>query len=369
MKLLLSAKTALFAAMCFAVINSSAYAKTMYKWVDDKGKVSFSDQVPPDKASLGHKELNKNAQVINESKKAKTGAELEIEKRLILLRKKQEEIIIKQKAHDKKLLSNFLNVEALDATKQSKMQALGGQELEIQGTIKKLEEELAAKQKEAASFEIKNAKVPKDVLDQIADNQKKTVKSKQDLKDLQLKKAATEKEFTVDRARYVFLTQSKASPASNNGADKAAKTPVSQPGLFSCDDAVQCEKAWNIAKEFVKSNSVAKIAVDSESLFMSEDPISDTDLNLSISKMAGEGNKTEIFLDIRCANTVAANALCTGSKAEDIRLRFNDYIKAKLNAPAAPTPVAAPAAVPKAAPAVAPVPAAPKAAAAAPVKK
>jgi hypothetical protein len=77
---------------------------------------------------------------------------------------------------------------------------------------------------------------------------------------------------------------------------------------------------------------------------MSEDPISDKDLNLSISKMAAEGNKTEIFLDIRCTDTVAAKALCSGSKAQDIRVRFNDYIKEKLNAPAAlanPKPTAA----------------------------
>lgn len=369
MKLSLSAKTVLFAAVCFAVINSSAYAKTMYKWVDEKGKVSFSDQVPPDKASLGHKELDKNAKVVKVAEKAKTGAEREIEKRLALLRKKQEEIIVKQKGHDKKLLSNYITVDALDATKKSKMQALARQQWEIQETIKKLEGELTEKRKEAASFEIKNTKVPKEVLDQIEDNQKKTIKSKQDLNELQLKVAATEREFAVDRARYLFLTKSKASAASKD----TEKVEVSQPGLFSCDDAVQCEKAWSIAKDFVKTNSVAKIAIDSETLFMSEEPVSDTDLNLSISKMAGEGNKTEIFLDIRCANTAAANALCISPKAEDIRIRFNDYIKENLSTSAAPAPVAAPTpAAPKATPApaaVAPAAAPAPKAAAVPAKK
>ena len=47
MKRLLPAKSMLLTALCFALAHSSAYAaKTMYKWVDEKGKVSFSDQVP-----------------------------------------------------------------------------------------------------------------------------------------------------------------------------------------------------------------------------------------------------------------------------------------------------------------------------------
>lgn len=337
---LLPTKSILLTALCFAVIASSAHAKTMYRWVDEHGKVSFSDQVPPTKAAFGHEELDKNANVVRVSEKAKTKAELEIQKRLILLRKQQEQIIIKQKARDKKLLSSFLNVAAMDATQKSKLQALAGQELEMQNDLKKLETDLAAMHQEAANFEIKNAKVPKSVLDQIEDNQKKIAKTKKDIQDQQLKKATAEKEFAVDRARYLFLTQSK-----NNSANVEAKveTPISQPGLFNCETPLQCEKAWPIAKEFVKSNSAAKIAVDSETLFMSEDPVFDTDLNLSISKMTTEVNKTEIFLDIRCANTTAAKALCDSSKAQDIRVRFNDYIKQKLNAPAA---VSAPAATP-----------------------
>jgi hypothetical protein len=161
MKRPFSAKTIFFAAVCFAVINTSAYAKTMYKWVDENGKVSFSDQVPPTKAALGHEELDKNANVVKISEKAKTKAELEIQKRLIVLRKQQEQILIKQKAHDKKLLSNFLNVEAMDETQKAKLRAVESQELEMLDIIKKLEEDLAAKHQEAANYEIKNTKASK----------------------------------------------------------------------------------------------------------------------------------------------------------------------------------------------------------------
>lgn len=348
MKLLLPAKSILFTALCFALAHPSAHAKTMYRWVDEHGKVSFSDQVPPTKAELKHDELDKNAQVIKVKEKAKNKAELEIEKRLIQLRKQQEQIIAKQKAHDKKLLSGFLTLDALDTNHKTKVLALDGQERELRETIKKLEEELAAYHQEAAGYEIKNTKVPADVLNKIEENQKQIAKIKQEIKDLQLKKAKGEKEFTIDRARFIFLTQSKAGSATA-APDVTAQEIVQPGGLFSCGDAQQCEKAWSFAKEFVKANSLLKTSVDTDTLFMSEDPISDTDLSLSISKMTLEDNKQQIFLDIRCTESVAAKALCSSAKAEDIRSKFTDYLKSKINsttapASAAPTSKAAPAA-------------------------
>ena len=334
MKLALPVKAALCAVVCFAIIHTPVSAKTMYRWVDEHGKVSFSDQVPPDQAALGHQELDKNANVVKVSGKAKTKAEFEIAKRLEKLRKQQEQIVIKQKAHDQKLLSSYINVTALDTTREAKTQALADQNREIRETIKKLADELSAKHREAAVFEIKNTKVPKGLLDQIEENQKKTAKANQDLNELQLKKAATEKEFAVDKARYLFLTQSKKNPST---ADKAT-APVIQSGLYECDNVAQCEKVWVIAKDFVKNNSKAKISIDSETLLMSEDPVSDTDFSLSVSKMLAEGKKTQIFLDVRCTNTIAGNTVCSSPKAEDIRGRFNDDIKAKLNAAPAATP-------------------------------
>lgn len=337
MKRLLPVKTVLCAALCFAMMDTPAFAKTLYRWVDEHGKVSFSDQVPPTQASLGHEVLDKNANVVGVAAKAKTKAEFDMEKRLNQLRKQQEQAIKMQKAQDKQLLSSFINLAALDATKKSKIQAFAEQEREIRDTLKKLTDELAAKHKEAAAFEIKNAKVPKEILDQIEDNQQKTIKANQDIKDLHVKIVATEKEFAADRERYLFLTQ-----AQNNSAAVKPATPANQPGLVGCDNPAQCEKAWAAAKEFVKSNSTAKITIDTETLFMSADPVVDTDLSVSVSKMLTEGKQTEVFLDIRCADTIAGKTVCASPKADEIRVRFNDYIKAKLKtATAAPAPAPA----------------------------
>jgi chromosome segregation ATPase len=305
----------------------------MYKWVDENGKVSFSDQIPPSKVELGHQELDKNAQVIKAAEKAKTKAEIEIEKRLALLRKQQEQVIIQQKALDKKLLSSFLTVNAMDIQYKAKVQAINGQEQEMLGSVKKLEEELTAKQQEAADYEIKNKKIPPKTLDKIEENQKKIAQTKLEIQQLKLKKQSVEKDFVKDRARYVFLSQSTSKNTTTTAAPVTTEKIANQPGVFNCSDAAQCEKAWPIAKEFVKTNSVAKISVESDRLFLSEDPVSDTELNLSISKITAEDKTIDIFLDIRCTQAATAKGLCASSKADEMRTRFTDYLKSKLNIP------------------------------------
>jgi hypothetical protein len=350
MKLQLPAKNILFTALCFAITSLPAEAKNMYKWVDKDGKTFFSDQVPPSKSDLKHEVLDKNARVVEVQERAKTKAELEIDKRLMLLRKQQEQIIAKQKAHDKKLLSNFLSIEAMDSMYKNKVMALEGQERELSEKLKELEKDLASQQEEAAGYEIKNTKVPVKVLTSIEDSQKKLAQAQKDLKDLQLKKVTSKKEFEADRARFLYLTKSTAGTATVASSGSANdKIQQSQPGLFSCESTLQCEKAWGIAKEFVKANSTVKIGVDTDTLVMSEDPVLDTDMSLSVSKIINAGSKPEIFLDIRCRESSAAKALCASSKADDIRNRFNDYIKANLNA-AVSTPTAKAATPPSATP-------------------
>ena len=87
--------------------EQSALAKKMYRWVDEHGNVRYSDQVPPDQVKHRRESLNDNARVVETVEKEKTKAQRELDKRLLILRKQQDDIIAKQKSHDKVLLSKF----------------------------------------------------------------------------------------------------------------------------------------------------------------------------------------------------------------------------------------------------------------------
>jgi hypothetical protein len=330
MKLSLPSKSILLAMLALIVTNQPVNAKTMYRWVDENGKVSFSDQVPPSKVDLKRDELDKNANVVKVTEKAKTKAELELKKRLELLKKQQEKIIAEQKARDKKLLSSFLDIPTMDANYKLKILAFVRQEFDLNTNIKTLEAKLAEHQKKAASSEIKNQKIPAEVLKGIEATQKDIAKFKEDINQLHIKKANFEKEFVVDKARFAFLTKAKTTSAVPLPEASNVEKAVNELGLFSCSDAGQCEQAWNIAKEFVKTNSSTKINTDTDKLVMTNDPMA-TDISLSISKMALKDEKLQIFLDVRCQDSVPGRELCAGTKAQGFRIQFNDYIKTNLN--------------------------------------
>lgn len=322
-------KIILLSLVC-AVFSQTAVAKKMYRWQDENGKWIYSDQVPPSQIQHKRETLNKNAQVIAVTDKPRTKDEIVLEKRLKELKQQQDRIIAAQKTHDKMLLSSFLNIETMIANHNSKIKALDSQEKEKQVAIKKLEEDLAKQRAEAVNYERGNKKVDASILNAIEEDGKKIAQLKAEIVEIQAKKARINKTYLTDKERFEFLTSTtgKASPTSttSSNGDKA----LNQLGLFSCDTTEQCDTAWKIAKDFVKTNSTTKLNVDSDKLIMTDDPIRASDLSLSASKTIGEDNKQQIFLDIRCVETVQGKEICGNPKAESLRVQFSNYLRSAL---------------------------------------
>lgn len=74
-------KLALVMALAAAIGSGDLWAqssgKKLYKWVDEKGNVYFSDKVPPDQIKHGRKELNEQGVVTSAQGRAPTDAERE----------------------------------------------------------------------------------------------------------------------------------------------------------------------------------------------------------------------------------------------------------------------------------------------------
>jgi vacuolar-type H+-ATPase subunit I/STV1 len=337
MKLNVLPKTVMLTAVIFALVSPTTMAKQMYRWVDEHGKVTFSDQVPPSQIQHKRETLDKNAQVVSVVEKPKTKEQLEMEKRLNAEKQRQEKLIAGQKTHDKMLLSSFLDATSMQASHDTKILALESQEKEKQSNIKKLEEDLKRLSTEVVTLEKSNKKTPDATRNAIEDNQKKIAQLQVEIKELQDKRAKINKDFAIDKERFDFLK------SSENKTDTAATAAINEDklnqriGLFTCDTAEQCDKAWKIAKDFVKTNSTTKLNVDTDKLMMTNDPVRAEDLSLSVSKRLVENNKQQIFLDIRCVETVQGKEVCVNPKAESLRTQFSDYVRAALGVNSKPT--------------------------------
>lgn len=109
-------------------MSSDVFAKKkLYKWVDDKGQVHYSDQVPPDQIKKKHEELNEQGVVVEKVANARTKEEIQAEKdiklaqieadKLAAFKQKQRDIVIKSYTNEKEI--NRLKNERLAALERN----------------------------------------------------------------------------------------------------------------------------------------------------------------------------------------------------------------------------------------------------------
>lgn len=305
-------------------------AKKLYRWVDDEGNTYFSDQIPPESIKHRRETLNEKGRVIAVTEKAKTQEQLQLEKRLAELRKAQNKIIQKQKAYDKVLLTSFSNLDDLLLSIKGKNQSMQAQIKATQGNLKRLKAQLENQQMKAAGFERNAQKVPQTLLDAIAATQQQIRKTQQAIDKQIAKQNKIKQEDEADVERYRFLTQSQSD--SPNQSDKIASIKEANAlGLFYCENDHQCNKAWAIARTFVNFHSTTAPDIDNDTLIMSQAPSKDSDLSLSLSKIAINDNEYQLFLDIRCRDSKLGRELCASQKANDIRTSFRPYINQALS--------------------------------------
>jgi hypothetical protein len=310
--------------------GQSAYGK-MYRWVDDKGEVYYSDQVPPDHAKHKRQTLNESARIISVEEAAKTKAQWEREKRLQILKLKQARMIAKQKADDKVLLATFRNVTDMRTTLEVKIMATNALVNVSRGNSTRLKQQLQEQQKKAAFYERNGKTVPKKLLNEIHSSKKQIKLTNLEIAKYKAKKEIIRKEFEIDIKRFMYLSQS--SMENNDLSEQITEQNIaSLLGLFTCMDGQQCDMAWNYAREYVIKHSTTPIDTDSNFLIMSADPTLGDDISLSVSKMGDDQTRMKIFLDIRCRKSSLGKELCASKKVSDIRSTFSQYLQSALTA-------------------------------------
>jgi len=318
-------------ALAGQITNASA-AKKMYRWVDEEGKVFFSDQVPAKDVRHRRESLNENARVVDVVEKEKTKAERELVKRLVLLRKQQEAIINKQKSHDKVLLSTYRSVNDMEVALRGQMLAFDSKRKVVRGNLNRLELQLLQKQRKAAQYERDGRSIPANLLTDISTSKAQIDSTYMEISIQFQKKKRNRQEFENDIARFAYLI--KMNREDDSGYFNAKHKAANELGLFLCKTSDLCNRAWVSAKQYIRINSTVAIDIETDTLIMSHAPYRDDDLSLSISKMKEEDGSQQLFLDIRCRKSSLGDELCRSSRVKDIRHSFNDFIKSTLPAEA-----------------------------------
>ena len=110
------------------LLTSSVAQASLYRWVDENGKVHFSDKVPPSMAQKGHTSLSKNGikakRVVSseelKQKKQEEQKEIELEEEKTEAKLAEEE----QERLDKQLLATYENRDEIIAAYKKKLSLL-----------------------------------------------------------------------------------------------------------------------------------------------------------------------------------------------------------------------------------------------------
>lgn len=308
---------------------SPVHAK-MYRWVDQDGNVSYSDKVPPQQSKLERKVLNEKGRVVETVQAAKSEEQIELEKRLEILRKEQEKIIAKKKSNDKVLLSTFRNVDDLRFALNSKLVSVDAQKRVHEKTLENLKEDLQRALTRAAQEERSGRRVSDKLLGNIAEIEVLIVATNKNIAQVLKKRQAIESKFEKEIERFIFLTKNNKSVQQTRGDAMIDQKAADVLGLYNCMDEQTCLRAWEEAGQFVIINSTTGININSDNLVMSLDPMKETDISLSVSKSRRGQDKSSIFLDIRCHKSNLGTELCQSEKVDLIRRSFRPYIESAL---------------------------------------
>jgi hypothetical protein len=319
----------LFSLACALLLFSGQVSSAkLYKWVDESGKISFSDQVSPEEAKYRRETLSKEARVIEITEQEKTKEEQERENRLSLLRKKQEKIIQNQKSHDDSLLRTYHSKEEMLAELKEKIATIEAQKKLIESEVVQQVERLDVKQKSAAAFERNAQPVPANLIAEIKTIQAEIEKTKNSINDnLAMQKKVTD-EYDANIKRFLVLTQPD-DPSRKNIVSSIEE--ANALGLFRCENDFQCNKAWEIAHSFVDTYSTTPTDINTDKLVMHEMPSKDSDFSLSISKIASKDDEDQLFLDIHCRESSLGKELCSSQKIKDLRASFRPYVNERLS--------------------------------------
>jgi Domain of unknown function (DUF4124) len=320
---------------CFLGLLSSqlAYANKMYKWVDDKGNIFFSDQVPPKHSQYRRESLGKHGQVVGVTEREKTKSEVALDRLLAALKEAQEKVIAQQMFHDKALRITYNKLEDLQATFNTKLQEMETEQKLSISNLKRLDNQLETLHRQAATHERNGEKIPQQLLDEIKGTEKESQLAYVRISQHIEKKNKVVEEFNSDIARYKQITQS--AELKRQARQKEEIKAANELGVYVCNSDANCDKAWKIAGDFISKHSTSSNStepeIDSSKLIMGRTPDTDNDLSLAISKVDLGDRKQKLFLDIRCRDSSIGIELCASKKVQDIRIAFRDYLETSLS--------------------------------------
>jgi hypothetical protein len=301
----------------------NAFAVKLYKWVDEDGKVFYSDKIPPKANEGAHSRLNEKGLTIEEKEAAKTADEIRKEQELEKLRKEKEAVIAKQKAQDRVLLKTFRSEDDMLLARDGKIRSVDNYINITRGNIKRLKEKLAIMQSQAADLEKSGKTVNQKFKDDMDAIKRQINQSYSSIVAREQNKEEIRGSYDNDIRRFRVLKKLKA----NNQLEAEAQERAELNTVFICPDINQCNLAWNKAIDYVKTHATTKLQLLGEGIYMTRAPTADEDVSLTVARIKNKKTQEEkIFLDQQCRTSILGQEFCKSEASKELKRNFIPYL-------------------------------------------
>ena len=305
-----------------------AVAET-YRWVDEQGNVHYSDRVPPEDVKHERAKLDQQGRQLGVIEGAKTPEQMEQEKRVRALRSEQRRILSEQRDRDLSLLRTYGSEQEMRLTLQNKLSTIDSVVRVTESNRDRQASILDSQRQRAAEAELKGQPVPKLLRDSIDAAQRQIAGYQEQIGKLEADKKVIAEAFGKDIARLKDLAESGQEPLQfvlNN-------EPKTQPGelpivsAVTCKPGPVCDKAWDLAKAYVRTKLPVPLVTETEKVLQSAVPKLDQEFSLVATRSNGKTEDT-IFLDAYCRPSSIGDELCASTKVREIRSGFAAFIQA-----------------------------------------
>lgn len=187
--------------LCLALPVS---AGQLYRWVDENGKVQYSDK-PPVQSKSGTATLSKQGTVVKKTEGELTPEQKQQREADTAKAKAEAEAREAARLRDKALLSTFNSVAEIDRKRDRNLQQVQGELTSLKVRFKSTEGRLNAYYTQMAQYEKNKRTVPASLKTDIADTEAELVKIKQQMDEKQKSVEVIRQAAEADKKRYLEL--------------------------------------------------------------------------------------------------------------------------------------------------------------------
>jgi hypothetical protein len=213
-----------FGAVVTVALGTACAHAALYRWVDDKGVVQYSDK-PPDNKAKGGVEMSKRGVVLKKLDAAPSVEQQKAKQEDDARRKAAEQEALAQRRADNALLLSFSSAQEIDLKRDRELQSIGVVIANLRDQERSLVERLNEERRRVEVYEKKNQAAPASIAQDIARAEASLKTLRDTIAKRQEEMRTTREHYEALRKRYLALHQ----PEGGRGAVMPTADVVASP--------------------------------------------------------------------------------------------------------------------------------------------